>query len=123
MTTRLLWFVVGFLFSVPVDLDAQGVAIIEIENVQLARSLAAVVHDPAGFPMASVLVEELSSDWKESLRSTKTDATGAFTFAPVKGRDIYYFQLTLKGFNPLRLRVKLDRKRGKELQLQMEFST
>ena len=46
MTTRLLWFVVGFLFSVPVDLDAQGVAIIEIENVQLARSLAAVVHDP-----------------------------------------------------------------------------
>ena len=123
MTTRLLWFVVGFLFSVPVDLDAQGVAIIEIENVQLARSLAAVLHDPAGFPMASVLVEELSSDWKESLRSTKTNAAGSFTFASVRGRDVYYLQLTMKGFNPLRVRVKVDSKRGKQLQLKMEFST
>ncbi len=123
MTARLRWFIVSLLFFVPVHVDAQGVVIIEIENVQLVRSLAAVVHDPAGFPMAGVLVEELSSDWKTTLRSTMTDPMGAFAFVPVKGRDVYYFQLTLKEFNPLRVRVKVDRKHGKELQLQMELST
>jgi len=123
MVNRLRWFVASFLFLVPFHVHAQGVAIIEIENVQLARSLAAVVHDRTGHPLPSVLVEERTSDWKESLRSTQTDASGAFTFAPVKGRDLYYFQLTLKGFNPLRVRVKVDRKRGKELQLHLELST
>jgi hypothetical protein len=56
--------------------------------VQLARSLGAVVHDATGSPIPGVLVEEFSSDWKETLRSTKTDTSGGFTFAPVKGRGI-----------------------------------
>jgi hypothetical protein len=96
---------------------------IEIEKVQLARSLGAVVHDPTGSPIPGVLVEEFSSDWKESLRSTKTDASGSFTFAPVKGRGIYYLQLRMKGLDPLRVRVKLDAKRGKNLHLKMEVAT
>lgn len=123
MATRLLWFVASCVFFVPAQVDAQGVEIVEIERPQIGRSPAAVVHDPAGLPMPGVFVEEFSSDWKTSLRSTKTDAKGAFTFAPVKGRDVYYFQLTSKNFNPLRVRIKLDRKRGKKLQLQMELST
>ena len=123
MINRLVWVFASFLFLVPVNLDAQGVATIEIENVQLARTLAAAVHDPVGYPLPSVLVEERTSDWKELLRSTKTDAAGAFTFAPVKDRSVHYLQLTMKGFNPLRVRVKVDSKRGKELQLKMELST
>ena len=122
MANRLVWVFASFLFLVPVNLDAQGVATIEIENVQLARSLAAVVHDPVGYPLPSVLVEERTSDWKEPLRSTKTDAAGAFTSAPVKGRNVYYLQLTMKGFNPLRVRVKVDSNRGKELQLEMNVA-
>lgn len=123
MVNRLRWFVAGFLFLVPSHAHAQGVSIIEIEKVQLARSLAAVVRDPANHPIPGVLVEELSSDWKESLRSTKTDAAGRFTFAPVNGRDVYYLQLTLNGFDPLRVRVKVDPKRGKKLRLKMELGT
>jgi hypothetical protein len=120
--SRLICFIASFLFLVPVHLDAQY-EIVEIENVQVARSLAAVVHDPAHSPIPGVLVEELSSDWKESLRSTKTDAAGCFTFAPVKGRDVYYLQLTVDGFDPLRVRVKVDPKRGKKLQLKMKLGT
>lgn len=41
--SRLICFIPSFLFLVPVHLDAQN-EIVEIENVQLARSLAAVVH-------------------------------------------------------------------------------
>src|ERR1700683_1989649 len=122
MITCLLWFVTSFLFLDPTHLKSQ-VMTIEIENVQLAHSLGAKVHDSSGSPMAGVLVEELSPDWKVSLRSTKTDAAGAFTFVPVKGREIYYLQLTFKNFNALRVRVKVNRQRGKDLQLQMEVST
>jgi hypothetical protein len=121
MLIRCSLFFASFLLSIP--LHAQGVNTVEIGNVQLARSLTAVVHDSGGTPMAGVLVEEFSSDWKEPLRSTRTDVAGVFTFAPVRGRDLYYFQLTFENFNPLRVRVKLDRKRRKELQLQMELST
>lgn len=123
MITRLIWLAGSFLFLVPAHVNAQGVSIIEYQNVQLAGSLAAVVHDPADFPMAGVLVEEFTSDWKESLRTTHTDAAGGFTFVPVKGRVVYYLQLTMKGFNPLRVRVKVEPKRGKDLQLKMVLST
>ena len=74
MFNRLLWLCVSFIFLVPIHLHAQY-QIIEIEKVQLATSLAAVVTDITGSRMPGVLVEEFSSDWKQSLRSTKTDAT------------------------------------------------
>jgi hypothetical protein len=92
---------------------------IDIEKVQLARSLAAVVLDPTGSPIPGVLVEEFSSGWKESLRSTKTDAKGGFSFAPVKRRDVYYLQLRMNGFDPLRVLVKIDPKQGKYLRLKL----
>jgi hypothetical protein len=42
MITRLLYFLVIVLVFAPVCLDAQGVITIDIENVQLTRSLAAI---------------------------------------------------------------------------------
>jgi len=120
MFNRLLWLSFGFLFLVPIHLSAQYQTI-EIEKVQLACSLAAMVLDAAGSPIPGVLVEEFSSDWKESLRSTKTDATGGFTFAPVKGRDVYFLQLRINGFD--RVRVKIDPKQGKNLRLKLELAT
>jgi hypothetical protein len=117
---RRLSFAAFFLFAVPVSLDAQYS--VEIENVQLARSLAGVVVDFSGAPIPRVLVEEFSPDWKESLRSTMTDAKGSFAFSPVKDRNVYYFQLRLNGFNPLRVRVKVARKRGRELRLTLEVA-
>ena len=106
----------------PIHLHAQY-QIIEIEKVQLATSLAAVVTDITGTRMPGVLVEEFSSNWKQSLRSTKTDAKGRFTLAPVKGRDVYYPQLRMNGFDPLRVRVKIDPKEGKNLRLTLEIAT
>lgn len=107
---------------VPIHLHAQY-QIIEIEKVQLATSLAGAVTDITGSRMPGVLVEEFSSDWKQSLRSTKTDAKGRFTLAPVKGRDVYYLQLRMDGFDALRVRVKIDPKQGKNLRLEMKVAT
>ena len=122
MFNRLLWLCAGFVFLVAIHLHAQY-QIIEIKKVQLASSLAAVVTDITGSRMPGVLVEEFSSGWKQSLRSTKTDAKGRFTLAPVKGRDVYYLQLRMNGFNPLRVRVKIDPKQGKNLRLKLEIAT
>jgi len=122
MFNRLLWLCVSFVSWCPPTCHAQY-QIIEIEKVQLATSLAAVVTDITGSPMPGVLVEEFSSDWKQSLRSTKTDAKGRFTLAPVKGRDVYYLQLRIDGFDPLRVRMKIDPKQGKNLRLKLEIAT
>ena len=120
--TRIVWLLASFLFLAPIHLYGQC-ATIEIEDVQVVRSVAAVVHDPTGSPIPGVSVEEFGSDWKESLRSTKTDTAGGFTFAPATGRGICYLQFRMNGFNPLRVRLKLDPERGKNLQLKMEVAT
>jgi hypothetical protein len=122
MFNRGLWISVGFLFLVPIYLHAQYQTI-EIKDVQLARALSAVVLDPTGSPIPCVSVEESSPDWKESLRSTKTDSAGRFKFAPVQGRDVYYLQLRMDGFDQLRVRMKIDSKRGKNLQFKLEIAT
>jgi hypothetical protein len=122
MFTRIVWLLASFLFLAPIHLYGQN-ATIEIEDVQGVRSVAAVVHGPTGSPIPGVSVEEFSSAWKESLRSTKTDTAGGFTFAPATARGIYYLQFRMNGFNPLRVRLKLDPKRGKNLQLKMEVAT
>jgi hypothetical protein len=93
-----------------------------LKRVQVSRSLAAVALDPAGCPIPGVLIEEFSSDWKELLRSTKANEEGRFSFAPVKKRKIYYLQLRKDGFNPLRIRMKVDTNLGKELKLEMKIA-
>jgi len=105
------------------SLDARGVETIVIKDVQNARSLAGTATDRSGAFIPGVLVEERSSDWKSSLRSTTSDNTGHFSFDPVQGREIYYLQLSLDGFNQLQVRVKVDPKRGKALTLPMFLST
>lgn len=96
---------------------------VEIEKVQLVRSLTAAAVDPTGSPIPVVLVEESNSDWRKSSRSKTTDATGRFTFTRVKGSDIYYLQLKMNGFDPLPIRVKISRMRGKNLQLRLKIAT
>ena len=89
-------------------------------NIQVARTLSAVVTDTSGAPIANAVVDETDENWKGSLRTTRTDATGTFAFEPVKGRKIYYFHLSADGFKFLDVRIKVDDKKGKPLTLQMQ---
>ena len=123
MRTAALWLVMSCLFSGTGNPRSQGVSIIEIGDLQVTKSLAAVVKDSRGFPMDGVLGEEMSADWKTRLRSTRTDSKGRFSLKTVNGRKIYYLELTYKGFNPLRVRIQVDPQRGVDLQLQMTIST
>jgi Carboxypeptidase regulatory-like domain len=96
---------------------------VEIVRVQLADSLSGLVRDPAGAPVPKVIVQESSPDWKRPLRSTQTDPHGVFSLTPVHGRRVYYLQLSARGFNPLRVRVQVDPKRGGKLRLKLYLAT
>jgi Carboxypeptidase regulatory-like domain len=124
MLARNLWIVGSLLLFQPRGVRAQGVSTIEYQDVQIVPSLAGVVRNPAGTPMAGVLVEEFASDgWKSALRSAKTDQQGRFAMTTVKGRDTYFLQFSFPNCNPIRVRVKIDAKQGKELRIKMVIST
>jgi Carboxypeptidase regulatory-like domain len=106
--------------SSPIRAQAQTV---EIADLQLSSSLSGLVQDPAGTPIPNAMVQELSSDWKRQLRSTQSDSIGVFSLAPVQERRIYYLQVSARGFNPLRVRVQVDPKRGGKLRLKLYLAT
>jgi len=117
--SRILWIVSSFFVCLPTSLHAQGVSTIEYQKAQVVLSLAGVVHDTAQSPMAGVLVEEFSSNWKIALRSTESDQQGHFVMLPVRGRKTYFLQFSFRNCNPIRMRVEVDSKRGKELKVEM----
>jgi hypothetical protein len=96
---------------------------VEIADLHLASSLSGLVQDPAGTPIPNVIVREVSSDWKQTLRATHTDPSGVFSLAPVRGRRVYYLQISADGFDPLRVRVHVDAKHGGKLTLKLEIAT
>jgi hypothetical protein len=110
----------GLVVCGPKRLVAQGNVTIQAEKVMAASSLSAVVIDPNDNPMQGVLVEEMGENWKGLLRSTRTDATGRFSFAPVKGRKIYYFMLTIPNFDQLQFRMRVSVFSRKPLKVRMK---
>jgi len=97
--------------------------LIELADVQLAKSLDATIQDPIGVPIPKALVQEFSADWKTVLRSSSTDTDGRFSFTPVRGRKIYFIQISAPGFDPLRFRLQVDVKRGASLKLKLTIAT
>jgi hypothetical protein len=106
----------------PTALNAQN-QMVEISNLQLANSVFATVQDQTGHPVPGVAIEEYDAGWKQPLRSTTSDGTGKFSFAPVTGRKIYYLQLSARGLNPLRVRIRLVHRHRPTLRLQITVAT
>ena len=113
---------IAVLFS-PIRIAGQGYQVVELADVQLAKSLDATVQDHSGAPIPKALVQEFSSDWRTVLRSTSTAADGRFSLTPVQGRRIYFIQISAPGFDPLRFRLQVDAKRGGRLRLELTIAT
>jgi len=97
--------------------------VVEIGNVQVARSLSGAVADPAGAPISGVEVIEVAADWHTTLRSTVTDAQGHWSLAPVPNQKVYYIRLVKgSGFNEVRFRVRLDKRKGKDLRVKLPLA-
>jgi hypothetical protein len=55
-------------------------------------------------------VTDRTEGWVAVLRSTTTDSNGHFRFGSQRGKIVYYLRFDNAGFNPLQLRLKLDKK-------------
>jgi len=116
---QILVWVVGVLLSVGC-LRPHVYAVEQIVEfrLQTVKALKGVVIYPNGDPVKGARVAELTPDWKTELRVTSTDSEGRFSLAPVKGRKVYYLQITVPGVagvNPLRVPAKINRLWGKGL--------
>ena len=117
---RLAAFVALLCFPMRIEAQYQ---VIELADVQLAKSLGATIQDPSGAPVPKAVVQEFSADWKTVLRLGSTDNYGRFSFAPTPGRTIYFIQISALGFDPLRFRLQEDPKRGARLKLKLAVAT
>jgi len=99
--------------------------IVELQ-LQTVKALRGIVLYPNGDLVKGAKVAELTPDWKMELRETRTDAEGRFSLATVKGRKVYYLQITVPeaaGVNPLRVPAKISRLWGKgSLRLRLHLA-
>jgi hypothetical protein len=111
-TVALLWF--------PIEVEATE--LIELADLQMARSVGATIEDPTGAPIPNAQVREFSADWKTELRSGSTDARGNFSFKPAKDKKIYFIQVSAPGFDSLRFRLQIA-KQAVDLKLKLTVAT
>jgi hypothetical protein len=97
--------------------------VVEIGDLQIAKSLSATVTDPTDAPIPGVRVTEVRLDWQTTLRSTVTDAQGHWSLAPVPNQKVYYIRLVKgSGFNEVRFRVRLDKQKGQDLRIKLPLA-
>ncbi|MGD0890407.1 MAG: carboxypeptidase-like regulatory domain-containing protein [Terracidiphilus sp.] len=122
--------------------------LITIEQPFDAPNLAGFVVDASGSPIPGVVVEECDAsfsprpmndpaekptpitmlwgcdrDPKHVIASKKTNANGHFSFPRAKKAKAYYLHLSLDGFDPMQIVVKVTRLARSELHIQMQVAT
>lgn len=80
-----------------------------LEEPLPAQRVEGVVLDPAGEPIPNMKVSDCTPEWTAARRSTTTDSKGRFRLSQQHGKSIYYLRVDHRLFNPLGLKVQLDR--------------
>ena len=101
-----------WLAAIAVSMGSAGVAfpqnvLITIKRPFQAQNLAGSVLDPAGAPVEGVLVEDCDATFTRILASTRTDREGRFTFSKAKSGSTHYLILSMNGFNPMHVTVRI----------------
>jgi hypothetical protein len=81
--------------------------IVEIERPFRAHHLAGVVVDPSGATVAGAMVDDCDPTFSRVLGSATSDADGNFAFPLAKIGSTHYLSFHARGFNPLRITVKV----------------
>lgn len=83
--------------------------LVTIDELQPAKRVEGVVLDPSGAPIPNMTVTDCTPGWAAELRSTMTDEKGHFRFSRQRGKTVYHLRFDSPLFNPLQLRLKLDK--------------
>jgi CO dehydrogenase/acetyl-CoA synthase gamma subunit (corrinoid Fe-S protein) len=84
--------------------------LVVIAEPQLAQRVEGIVLDPSGAPIAGMTVTDRTENWVAVLRTAMTDRNGRFHFSSQAGKNIYNLRFDHPGFNPLELKLKLDKR-------------
>ena len=84
--------------------------LVTIDELQPAQRVEDIVLDPLGAPIPNMTVTDRSNEWAAVLRYAITDSNGHFRFSSQRGKSVYYLRFENALFNPLQLRLKLDKK-------------
>ncbi len=94
------------------------------KKISVSRALAGrVLIKGMDEPADGVTVELRSSDWKNVLVSTKTDAKGHFCLEPAKSGKLFYIRVSAPGMNIYELRVRIDKHAAQELTIHLSVAT
>lgn len=74
-----------------------------------AQHVEGVVLDLTGAPIEGIRVSDCTPEWASVLRSTITDSHGRFRLSRKHGKSIYYLRFDHRSFNPLMLKLKVDK--------------
>jgi hypothetical protein len=99
---------VGLLWAILASSAKAVREIVTIEEPQPAQRVEGYVFDAAQYPVSGVTVTDRANDGSV-LRSTTTDAQGYFKFRARAGKTLYCLRFDHPSFNPLQLRLKLDK--------------
>jgi carboxypeptidase-like protein len=94
------------------------------KEISVSRALAGqVLVKGTDEPADGVTVELRSSDWKDVLASTKTDAKGHFSLQTPKTGKLFYIRVSASGMDIYELRVRINRHSAQELAIRLSVAT
>jgi len=88
---------------------AAGAETVEIQRIQVVRSVSGIVTDPNGAPITGVGVAELGADGNTVLRTIETDKAGRFNLSQRPNRRIYSLRISMSGFDPMIVHLRTSR--------------
>jgi Carboxypeptidase regulatory-like domain len=94
------------------------------KEISVSRALAGqVLVKGTDEPADGVTVELRSSDWKNVLASTKTDAKGHFSLEAPKRGKLFYIRVSAPGMDIYELRVRINKHSAQELTIHLSVAT
>ena len=94
------------------------------KKISVSRALAGqVLVKGTDEPADGVTVELRSSDWKDVLASTKTDAKGHFSLETPKTGKLFYIRVSAPGMDIYELRVRINKHATPELAIHLSVAT
>lgn len=102
---------------------AAGVETVEIQKIQVVRSVSGIVADPNGTPITGAVVAELGCDGNTVLRTVETDRDGHFNLSQRPNQRIYSLRISMNGFNPLIVHLKTSRWTKRVLKVHLVVAT
>jgi hypothetical protein len=94
------------------------------KEISVSRALAGQVLVKGTDELADgVTVELRSSDWKDVLASTKTDAKGHFSLETPKTGKLFYIRVSAPGMDIYELRVRINKHSAQELAIRLSVAT